>query len=204
MKRKPAADMSGQRYNRLTVVSRAGVDAHERATWLCRCDCSNELVVPWFRLRQGHTKSCGCLKAELARARVTTHGKSRSPTHNSWVGMIQRCGYTKHAEYQRYGGRGIKVCERWKSFENFLADMGERPSGTTIDRIDSDGDYEPANCRWATNSQQASNRRSSILIERDGRTQTVRAWCSELGINPDVIYGRLRRGAPKDGVFDGL
>jgi hypothetical protein len=202
--RKPALDIVGRRFNRLVVTARAGIDDHERAMWRCVCDCGTERIVGGFRLRSGHTKSCGCLRDDKVRARVTTHGKSRTKTHNSWVGMLQRCRYPKHSQFARYGGRGILLCDRWLKFENFLADMGERPVGTSLDRIDSNGNYEPGNCRWATGVEQASNRSSNVYIERNGVSKTIKQWCDELGIKPDVIYGRLRWGKPKDKVFDGL
>ncbi|WP_284335421.1 hypothetical protein [Comamonas sp. NoAH] len=110
--------------------------------------------------------------------------------------MKQRCNYPGSDEYANYGGRGIKVCDRWnESFENFLADMGERPAGHTIERKDTNGHYEPLNCVWATMEQQQRNRRSTILIERNGVTKCVKDWCIELGLNPDRVYGRIRRGA---------
>lgn len=123
------------------------------------------------------------------------HGMKGTPTHNSWCAMRQRCAYPKHAQYAAYGARGIRVCERWSSFENFLADMGERPDSMTIERIDTNGNYEPSNCRWATMPEQQRNRRTTIKVTRDGVTKCVRDWCIELGLNPDVVYGRIRRGA---------
>lgn len=177
------------RFGLLTVIERAGSDRFGRTQWKCRCDCGQETVVALFRMKSGHTKSCGRHKPGNVK-----HGKSRTPTHNSWLAMKQRCDYQGHAEYQRYGGRGITVCERWKSFENFLEDMGERPSGTSIERIDVDGNYEPGNCRWAHEAEQARNRRSTIKVERDGVTMCVKDWCDKLGLNPNRIYGRIRRG----------
>lgn len=121
--------------------------------------------------------------------------RTGTPEHNTWCGMKQRCYYTNHAQFQYYGGRGIKVCDRWlNSFENFLADMGHRPEGKTIDRIDSDGNYEPENCRWALKSEQSRNRKSTINVTRDGMTKCVKDWCDELGLNVDRVYGRIRRG----------
>lgn len=181
----------GEKYGRLTILSRADNDRFGRTQWNCRCDCGEHRVVALFRMTSGHTKSCGCIKG-LANA---THRMRGTATHNSWCAMKQRCNYPKHEQFALYGGRGIKVCQRWSdSFENFLADMGIRPTGTTIERIDNNGDYTPENCRWAPEAEQARNRRSTIMIERDGVTKCVKDWCEELGLNVDRIYGRIRRG----------
>ncbi|HWK72196.1 MAG TPA: hypothetical protein VNS29_15285 [Burkholderiaceae bacterium] len=181
----------GRKFGRLTALSRAENDRFGRTQWNCRCDCGAERVVALFRMRSGHTKSCGCIKGE---ARATHRGKG-TREHNSWCAMKQRCNYPKHWQYSIYGGRGISVCARWEnSFEAFLADMGPRPDGMTIERIDTEGNYEPGNCRWATMAEQNRNRRNTILIERHGRTMCVKDWCDELGIKPDVVYGRIRRG----------
>lgn len=185
-------DLSGQKFGSLLVVSRAADGKNWQTRFHCLCDCGNKRIVPSYRLRTNHTNSCGCMRGRLN----ATHRMKGTPTYNSWCAMKQRCNYVKSDVYAHYGGRGITVCERWnKSFEAFLADMGERPAGTTLDRYpDTNGNYEPGNVRWATDLAQARNRRSTILIERGGVTKCVEDWCTELGINPDYVYGRIRRG----------
>lgn len=161
-------NLTNQKYGRLLVISRADSDARGRSRWLCRCDCGNKTTVGVSNLGNGKTKSCGCLRQELTSIRRTTHGHTvnghRSRTYTSWEGMIKRCENPNNNRYHYYGGRGITVCKRWKLFDNFLADMGERPEGSSIDRYpDNDGNYEPDNCRWATSKEQCANRRKASI-----------------------------------------
>lgn len=161
-------DLMCQKFGRLRVVG----DIEERddgcLQWLCHCDCGNDLVARSRDLRSGNTKSCGCLKMDLTRVRFTTHGycKEGKPNqeYTTWKGMRQRCNDPNADNYPRYGGRGISVCARWSDFSLFLADMGPRPEGTSIDRINNDGNYEPGNCRWATAVEQQNNRRKTNVM----------------------------------------
>jgi hypothetical protein len=157
----------GERYGRLVVVADAGRQRRSRL-YLCRCDCGNETRVLGYNLSAGRTRSCGCLhREELARRNVATktvHGHASrgrpSPTHSSWAAMLYRCTSPGSKDWPRYGGVGVEVCHTWRRFEEFLLDMGERPPGTSIDRIDPYGNYTPSNCRWATPSEQNRNRRA--------------------------------------------
>lgn len=153
----PVKQITGK-FGRLTVLCPTKKRNHGHVLWLCRCDCGQQTEAIARHLKTGAKRSCGCRRG------TWRHGHCRgtpSPTWCSWQGMRQRCSNPHLHAYQHYGGRGIKVCDRWHDFANFLADMGERPSGKTLDRIGPNGDYEPGNCRWATAKQQTRNRRSS-------------------------------------------
>lgn len=164
--------MIGQTFSRLTVLGDAepiSNGANKLRAVLCRCDCGKEKVISQSNLRTGRTRSCGCLVSENARLNTgapVKHEQCWSPTYSSWAGMKDRCTNQNHKSYNNYGGRGITVCERWMDFRNFLEDMGERPDGMSIDRIDVNGAYEPGNCRWATAQQQSLNKRNSISLEK--------------------------------------
>ena len=160
-------DITGQRFSRLTVLERHFSSPKGLAVWSCLCECGAMTRVTGSNLRSGAVKSCGCLMIERATHAATTHGLYRSPAHVSWMNMMQRCFNPKNHKWPRYGKRGITVCARWLKFENFYADMGERPSGKSIDRINNDGDYEPGNCRWATPKEQRANQsKPSVDVQR--------------------------------------
>lgn len=190
----------GQRFSRLTVLRQTDSRSGARC-WQVACDCGNEAVVRSSALVTGKTRSCGCLMRETAAligAQTATHGRWKSPTYSTWTAMKARCLNPSRPNYSDYGGRGITVCERWLSFENFLADMGHKPPGKSIERLNNDKGYEPGNCCWATEVEQQRNKRSVRHITAHGKTQTIPEWSAERGISQTVIYQRLHNGWAPD------
>ena len=189
-------EMTGKTFGRLTVLRMAQKTALHRR-WVCKCACGKEHTVLGTKLRSGESKSCGCGKAELLSASSLKHGHATrgvTATYRTWSGMISRCTNPVMSNYKNYGGRGITVCDRWRSFENFCADMGERPDGMSIERLDGNKGYEPDNCVWATKAIQSRNRRNSRKLEMDGVTKNITDWAKEYGIAYSVVHYRLSRG----------
>lgn len=189
----------GTRFHRLTVISPA-MCVNGQSYSLCGCDCGSTTTVKNVRLRREHTRSCGCLR--LDERSWKTHGMSRSPEYETWRAMRTRCERPSYSGWKNYGGRGISVCERWQIFDNFLADMGNKPSARhSIDRIDNNGDYCPSNCRWATRSQQAESQRRPYerLIYAFGDTDTISNWAKRLGVRRETLTSRVwRTGSIED------
>jgi len=170
---KPKLDLAGRRFGRLTVIEWVGRTTTRHSLWRCACLCGQEIVARRGNLLAGFTRSCGCLRSERTAIGSTKHGHAKqdqkSPEYQSWHAMRARCAAKpgrKNRRYRDYVARGIKVCQRWKSFKNFLADMGPRPPGMTLDRKNNEGNYTPRNCRWATHSEQVRNRRPSAYARR--------------------------------------
>lgn len=195
----PAArDLTGLRFGRLVAIRLDGHFGRARA-WLCRCDCGVELRVRMGCLVTGNTRSCGCYSreraSETAKRVKRVHGMKGTPEHNIWSSMRARCHDARNPKYARWGGRGIRVCERWQSFEAFLADMGPRPGpGYSLDRIDNNGDYEPGNCRWATAKEQASNTRRNRYVELSGERMTLSEFLRRYGLGDRSVRVKLALG----------
>ena len=183
-------DLIGQRFGRLIALKRVENSISGEIQWLCQCECDKHTIVIGKNLRTNHTKSCGCLWKDS----ITKHNLCDSQTYHTWENMIQRCTNLNVRLYQNYGGRGIEVCGRWLKFENFLEDMGERPYGTTIDRIDNDGNYEPANCRWSTYFTQRRNRNDIRWITINNKTMCLKDWCKIRKLIYKTILKRLKLG----------
>lgn len=202
-------DLTGRRFGRLTVLSFArcrGTSGRSHIVWQCQCDCGEMKQTRANNLLSGDTNSCGCLVKEGC---ATKHGMARkinrSPEYKIWCSMKDRCGNPKNKHFNRYGGRGVRVCDEWiNDFERFYADLGSRPSPKhSLDRRDNDGNYEPNNCRWATGSEQAKNRppskKPSRMIRFNGVALADRA--QELGISPTTVLRRFKRGIRGDELF---
>ena len=197
----------GMRFGRLQIAALAAPkSAPSRATitqYECRCDCGSKTTVSWDHLRGGHTKSCGCLRDEVRATIRVTHGHSvgvgTSRAYNVWSKMHARCNDLADT---RYGGRGIKVCQEWRFFERFFADMGYPPAGASIDRRDNNGDYSAENCRWATAKEQGRNKRNNRILTIGGDSKCLAEWVEISGANYDTVKRRLYAGwAARDAVF---
>lgn len=166
---------------------------------LFRCFCGKAFEAIRGDVNRGHTKSCGCLvrtddHRNLASTRSTKHGMSNTPTWNSWSAMRKRCLNRNDKDYKRYGSKGITICAEWDSFDIFFRDMGNRPEGKTLDRIDTLGNYGPSNCRWATATEQANNRTTTNILTFIGTTHAVAEWARILEVKEDTLANRVRHG----------
>lgn len=189
----PVKDETGKTYGRLQVVSRA-ISLGDKAVWLCKCSCGGVHIASGDALRTGKVKSCGCYRK--SGDAVKTHGQGAysrgvSPTYKSWQEMKSRCTNPKHISYSNYGGRGISFAPEWAEFEQFFADMGSRPSGTSLDRRDNRLGYSKDNCKWSGRVEQSNNRRNVQLIEHLGKSQSLAMWCRELRLPYPRTYNRF-------------
>ncbi len=185
----------GKVYGGWTVLAFSHRDRRSKKHWVCRCECGIQRPVAESNLKREGSHSCGCRFL----ASITKHGAlkngGRSGTWTTWNGMIQRCYNPRHKEFHNYGARGISICERWRyDFAAFLADMGEKPPDKTIDRIDNNGNYEPGNCRWATDREQTRNKRVNVFYTHDGASLVIADWAVRLGVKKVTIRTRMRRG----------
>lgn len=186
-------DLTGRRFGNLIAMFEVGRDSVGGVLWMCICDCGNSKIIPSSGLLANKRKSCGC----LSRHGHTARGKM-STTYHAWKHMKERCLNPNVDCYKYHGARGIIVCTRWlNSFQNFLSDMGEKPEGLTLERINNNGNYDPDNCKWATPKEQARNTRRNKLIEYQGKTMCMAAWAEEFGINYKALWARLQNHSPE-------
>jgi hypothetical protein len=197
VKPKNYKDLSSMIFGKLTVIERAGSTRDHRPTWLCKCECGNEKVVEGDSLTRGKTKSCGCIRSEVMKARQYKHGFSNERMWDIWRNMISRCYDDTYENYKNYGGRGIRVCDEWKndylSFKSWALNNGYSDN-LTIDRKDNDRNYEPSNCRWATEDMQNYNKRNTVYITINGETRNLKEWSDLSGISKGLIYRRFKKG----------
>lgn len=172
-------------FGKLTVIGRDGPVA------ICKCDCGRDHRALWNNVRRGLTRTCG-----KAGCKTAKHRMGDSPEYKAWWAMISRCTDENNIMWRRYGGRGIKVCQRWMNLDNFLADMGKRPDGMSLDRINNDGNYEPNNCRWATKKQQTRNRSSNHRLSIRGESKTISEWAEDkrCQVSLSCLKQRVRQG----------
>jgi hypothetical protein len=200
-------DLTGQTFGRLTAVKIVGKTKPSRGSyiWMFSCACGGTTEKVGSQVVNGHTASCGCLHSEGLAKRNTTHGLSHLPEYTIWLGIIKRCENKKHKAYKNYGGRGISISKEWRnSFEQFLADVGSRPSEThSIDRINNNGNYEAGNCRWATYSEQALNTRC-VTTFLNGEKITKAAFCKKHRIDHKALMKRLNAGKTMEQINDEL
>lgn len=190
-------DLIGQRFGKLTVVARAENDKYGKARWVCKCDCGGTTISCGSSLRGGLSKSCGCIRNEKIKYVNYKHGGSNTRLFHRWMDIKHRCYNPKDKYYSIYGGRGIVVCEEWlNSFESFRdwAIQNGYTDDLTIDRINTNGNYEPSNCRWVSFREQANNTRRNRIVEYHGEKDTLTNMCRKLNVSPKIIYGRMKNG----------
>lgn len=200
-KRSDCVDITGRRFGMLTAVEEAGRTPSLAPVWWCICDCGTRKQIIKTSLVGGKATSCGCEFKKRMSVRVTTHGLSRSKTYKLWQSMVDRCKNPLNKAYKNYGGRGIRVCDRWLKFEGFYSDMGDRPDGLTLERVDNDGDYCLENCRWASYKEQLRNTRRNRFIEYSGESRCIAEWAEILGVNQSLLRRKIEK-LPLDIAMD--
>ena len=185
-------DLSGMRFGRLVAIRLIPKLKSETVRhWKCKCDCGGVIETRSTSLVDGRAKSCGCLMREMMAKRSKTHGMSRTQIYRTWSDMLNRCNSPSHPCYKHYGGRGIRVCKRWRKFVRFFDDMGDKPKGLWLDRIDNDGDYKPSNCRWVTPKQSGRNTRRTRFISLNKEKHCFTEWCEKLGLSYSTFCCRV-------------
>ena len=179
-------DVSRMKFGRLQVTGRAVSDSRRLALWACRSECGSEVTGAGAELAKGQHTSCGCARF--------THAMTNTPTYRSWKSMRRRCLNENDSSYKNYGGRGISICRQWGEFEAFVRDMGVRPDGTSLDRIDVNGNYEPVNCRWASSMEQSNNTRRNVFVELNGERLTLAEAARKAGVHRTTFKTRIYRG----------
>lgn len=188
-------DMTGLKVFNLLVLRKAGKRIDGTAKWECLCSCGHKFTTDGTSIRAGRTKSCGCL-SRFGGGNRMRNGEHKTELYKIWQGMRDRCGNPNNKKYRLYGGKGISVCERWNDFRMFAIDMGDRPFGFSIDRINGDKGYSPENCRWATAIVQANNTSANKIISANGQSMTLSEWSRRTNIKANTILYRIRRGWP--------
>lgn len=189
-------DISGMEFGKLKAIKCVGSDKHRHSKWLCKCDCGKETIVLSDALVRGRQISCGCYGKKVIGNRSRTHGKSQTKLYSVWMGIKRRCLETSHSQYKHYGGRGITICDEWRDdFESFYewSMRNGYEDCLTIDRIDTNGNYEPSNCRWATIMEQNNNTRRNHIITFNGESHTIAEWSRITGISAKCIGRRINR-----------
>lgn len=184
-------DLTGRSFGRWLVESYCYTNKYRVSYWNVKCRCGNKKVVSGQVLKNKTSRSCGCLKSQMAKEALTTHGLTGTPTYKTWKSMKGRCLNPSDQDYANYGGRGIQVCERWMSFENFFADMGEKNKELTLERVNNNGNYEPGNCVYATRMSQGNNKRNNNLLTFNNKTMTFSQWSRKTGINAGTLRSRI-------------
>lgn len=189
-------NITGKRFGKLVAIKTIGKNKNGGYLWQCKCDCGNEITASVGNLNNGHTKSCGCLRSDQCKTNFTKHGLESTRLYDIWRDMRLRCYDERNIPYNRYGGRGITICDEWKedvkAFYDWAMANGYN-DGLTIERIDNDGNYSPENCRLATVKEQANNRRSNVLVTHEGKTQTMKEWAHEVGIPYKAVWARMQK-----------